>query len=332
MNNITRIRKHARLLAAAGMALLLAGLVFFFAAVRGDGEKKPVRVIYIPKIIDEKNTFWVQLLQGARMAADEYNMEITIVAPDTEEDYERQNELILWAIEEAPDAILLSPSSYTENTSAIERVVEAGIPLVFVDSEVAGDYADFLVTTDNVAAGRLQGEYIGRLADESSRIVVISHVQGSSTAREREEGLRLGLGEHEDQIAEVVFCDSDYDKAYSLMNELLDRYPDIDFVAGLNEYSAVGAARAIVDRGLQEDIGLVGFDNSMEQIQLLEEGVFEAIVIQNPFKMGYLGVEAVAELLGGDRPEKRVYSDSKLITKEEVFSEENQKLLFMFEE
>ena len=143
--------------------------------------------------------------------------------------------------------------------------------------------------------------------------------------------MRKGLGEYEDRIVDVVFCDSDYDKAYLLMLELMEKYPDIDLVAGLNEYSAVGAARAIKEKGRQ-DIRVVGIDSSLEEIQFLEEGIFEIIVIQNPFKMGYLGVEAAASLLNGEKVVKHIDSGCELISNDSVYTEENQKLLFPFRE
>ena len=200
-----------------------------------------------------------------------------------------------------------------------------------VDSEIDEDIADTVITTDNVKLGEVEGDYMRQYATEESQIAIIGHVEGSSTAIEREEGVRKGLGEYEDRIVDVVFCDSDYDKAYLLMLELMEKYPDIDLVAGLNEYSAVGAARAIKEKGRQ-DIRVVGIDSSLEEIQFLEEGIFEIIVIQNPFKMGYLGVEAAASLLNGEKVVKHIDSGCELISNDSVYTEENQKLLFPFRE
>lgn len=326
------MKKKVKIAGAVFLVALVLASFLGFCWYRSNKLRQPIRIIYIPKIIDNENDFWVQLMEGARMAALEYNMELTIVAPETEEDYEGQNEWIRWAIGQKPDAILLSPSSYTESAEAVWEVKEHKIPLVLIDSDVEGNPAESIIGTDNVKAGRVQGEFMRKFLDEDSQIALVCHVKGSSTALEREQGIRQGLGEFEKQIVDMVYCDSDYDKAYELMNQVLDEHPDIDMVAGLNEYSAVGAARAIIDRGLEKQIRLVGFDSSLEEIQLLEEGIFEGIVIQNPYKMGYLGVEAAFKLLAGEKVEKKIDSDCKLITREELYSEENQKVLFMFRE
>lgn len=325
-----KIHRRKLLLWAAVIIAAAALGIFFLKNNRRENEE--LRMIFIPKIVDEDNDFWKLLIEGAQMAAVENKVELTIVAAEKEEDYKEQNALIEWAIAQKPDAILLTPSSFTESTPYVKKVAEEGIPLILVDSEVDEDVADTVITTDNVRLGEVEGEYMRQYATENSQIAIVGHVEGSSTAIEREKGVRKGLGEHEDKIVDVVFCDSDYDKAYRLMIELIDKYPDIDLVAGLNEYSAVGAARAIKERQLQNQVHVVGIDSSLEEIQFLEEGIFEIIVIQNPFKMGYIGVEAGVKILHGEKVPRHIDSGCKLISNDSVYSEENQKLLFPFRE
>ncbi|MDE7015588.1 MAG: substrate-binding domain-containing protein [Kineothrix sp.] len=321
--------KNMRLWVAVGIAAAFLGFFFWQNSRR---EERSFRIIFIPKVIDEDNDFWKLLIEGVEMAAAENKMELTIVAPEREDDYEAQNELIEWAIGQKPDAILLTPSSFTETTPYAKKVTEEGIPLILVDSAIDEDIGDTLITTDNEMLGEVEGNYMKQYATKDSQIVIVGHVEGSSTAIEREKGVRKGLGEYEDRIVDVVFCDSDYDKAYELMMDLIEKYPDIDLVAGLNEYSAVGAARAIKEKGLHKGIRVVGIDSSLEEIQMLEEGVFEIIVIQNPFKMGYLGVEAAKKLLNGEKVPKYIDSGCELIKNDSVYTEENQKLLFPFRE
>ena len=88
-----------------------------------------------------------------------------------------------------------------------------------------------------------------------------------------------------------VYCNSSYEKAYELTKDMLNRYPQISLLVATNEYGAIGAARAVNDLGLAGKVKMVGFDSSVEEIQLLEMGVFQAIIIQKPVNMGYLGVE-----------------------------------------
>lgn len=313
-------------------ACVLVLLIAFFALRSYTQREHKYHIIYIPKVINENVDFWMLLIEGVEMAAQENKAEVTIVAGESENDYQGQNELILWAIEQKPDAILLSPCSYTESTEYVKKIKYAGIPVVLIDSEIDENIADALVATDNVRMGEVEGKFMKQFVTEESRIAIVGHVKNSSTALDREKGVRRGLAEDEDRIVDVVFCDSDYDKAYDLMMELIGKDPGINLVAGLNENSAVGAARAIKEKNLEDKIKVVGIDSSLEQIQLLEEGIFTGIVIQNPFKMGYMGMETALKILNGEPVPKRIDSGCELITREEIYTEENQKLLFPFKE
>ncbi len=79
----------------------------------------------------------------------------------------------------------------------------------------------------------------------------------------------------------MVYCDSQYDKSYELTKELMKKYPDLKMIAGMNEYSSVGAARAVKAAKAENRIRVVGVDSSQEAVQLMEHGVFQGIVVQS---------------------------------------------------
>jgi ribose transport system substrate-binding protein len=284
----------------------------------------------IMKIIDDSNDFWSAFAQGANMAAREYGVHLTIKGPDAETKYEEQGAMIEESIKEKPDAVILTPSDYIETQKYASKIEEAGILLVLADSVMEAEMGSCVVATDNIEAGRKMGEYIADNFKDASCIGIVGHVKGTSTATEREQGLREGLGKMEEKVAEVVFCDSDYRKAYQVTKEMLSRYPEMDVIAGLNEYSSVGAARAVNDLGLEGKIRMIGFDSSIKEVEYLEDGTFRAIVVQKPLNMGYLCVEKTIQLLNKEQISETVDSGSVLITKETMYTEENQKLLFPF--
>ena len=220
------------------------------------------------------------------------------------------------------------PANYTETVQYADRIEEANIKLVLVDSVMEKEMGNCVVATDNVEAGRKMGVFIKENSKEICAIGVIGHVQGSSTATQREQGLREGLGEFEEKIVDVVFCDSDYHKAYQITREMLLDYPEINVLAGLNEYSSVGAAKAVIELGLQDEIFMIGFDSSLKEVDYLESEIFEAIVVQKPLNMGYLAIENTVKLLENKELPQYIDSGSALITKETMYMPENQKLLF----
>lgn len=307
-------------------ALLIYGGVFW----KNHRENKELSLIYIPKVVDGTNDFWSSLISGTEMAAKEYNVELEIMAPANELDVQRQMELLEEAIDKNPDALLVSPSSFTELTDVLEKAKKQGIPVVFVDSYTEEALQDFTVATDNLEAGRMLGEYARDIVKEDTQIAIVGHVQGVSTAVEREQGFREGLGEKAANIVEVVFCDSSYEKAYTLMKELMEKYPDLGLIAGLNEYSSVGAARAVKEAGAEDTIKVVGIDSSQEAIQMMEQGVFQGLVVQKAFKMGYISVRETVRMLQGEKVDKSIDSGCELVTLENMYTSEIEKLIFPF--
>lgn len=307
--------------------LITAGLCLAYQKQR---QEEAYSIICIPKVYEPNNDFWNILLEGAQMAAEEYGVSLEIIAAPTEDDYETQNAIILEAIEKKPDAILLAAADYEKTQEAARLIKENGIRLVIIDSGVSGNLADTQISTDNIQAGIKLGAVAKTLIKGEGKIGIISFVQGTLTAIDRENGFRIALNDAEDRIVEVFYCNSDYDKAYEGTVQMLNNHPDITVIAGLNQYSAVGAARAIRDLGLTGRVKLVGIDSSIEQIQYLESGIYECIVIQKPFSIGYLGVEKAVQLLENQYVAVKYDSGSVLITRDNMYMGMNQKLLFPF--
>ena len=293
-------------------------------------EERKLSLIYIPKVVDGTNDFWKALILGARMAAKEYNANIEIKAPAEENDVEGQNQLLKESIKEKPDAILFSPSSFTESDELLKEAKEKKIKISFIDSYVDEPLQDLTVATDNLEAGELLGKFAASLLEPEDQIAIVSHVKGVSTAVEREEGLRKGLGDLADNIVEVVYCNSRYELSRQLTIELMEKYPDLKMIAGMNEYSSVGAARAVKASGAKDRIVVVGVDSSQEAVQLMENGVFKGLVVQKAFKMGYLGVKETVRMLRGKSYQKDMNSGCQLVTPENMYSSEIEKLLFPF--
>ena len=293
-------------------------------------EERKLSLIYIPKVVDGTNDFWKALILGARMAAKEYNANIEIKAPAEENDVEGQNQLLKESIKEKPDAILFSPSSFTESDELLKEAKEKKIKISFIDSYVDEPLQDLTVATDNLEAGELLGKFAASLLGPEDQIAIVSHVKGVSTAVEREEGFRKGLGDLADNIVEVVYCNSRYELSRQLTIELMEKYPDLKMIAGMNEYSSVGAARAVKASGAKDRIVVVGVDSSQEAVQLMENGVFKGLVVQKAFKMGYLGVKETVRMLRGKSYQKDVNSGCQLVTPENMYSSEIEKLLFPF--
>lgn len=312
--------------------ILMAALLVAVTGLMSPGvtQTRECSLIYIPKIKDDTNDFWSSLISGCKMAAEEYGSKLEIMAPDKEENIEEQNRLLKAAIEKEPDAILFSPSSMSASDKLLKKAKEKGIRITYIDSYTEEELQDLTVATDNVEAGRRLGEYARTLLDKDSRLAIVSHVKGVSTAVEREQGFREGLGDYAKNIVEVVYCNSLFEKSYELTNELMKKYPDLEMIAGMNEYSAVGVGRAVSDAGAKDRIAVVGVDCSQEAINLMEMGVYKGIIVQKAFRMGYMGVEETIHMLNGDAVAKNIDSGCELVTPDNMYDSDIERLIFPF--
>lgn len=310
------------------MAALLVAVTGLMSP--GVTQTRECSLIYIPKIKDDTNDFWSSLISGCKMAAEEYGSKLEIMAPDKEENIEEQNRLLKAAIEKEPDAILFSPSSMSASDKLLKEAKEKGIRITYIDSYTDEELQDLTVATDNVEAGRRLGEYARTLLDKDSRLAIVSHVKGVSTAVEREQGFREGLGDYAKNIVDVVYCNSLFEKSYELTNELMEKYPDLEMIAGMNEYSAVGVGRAVSDAGAKDRIAVVGVDCSQEAINLMEMGVYKGIIVQKAFRMGYMGVEETIHMLNGDAVAKNIDSGCELVTPDNMYDSDIERLIFPF--
>ena len=312
--------------------ILMAALLVAVTGLMSPGvtQTRECSLIYIPKIKDDTNDFWSSLISGCKMAAEEYGSKLEIMAPDKEENIEEQNRLLKAAIEKEPDAILFSPSSMSASDKLLKEAKEKGIRITYIDSYTEEELQDLTVATDNVEAGRRLGEYARTLLDKDSRLAIVSHVKGVSTAVEREQGFREGLGDYAKNIVDVVYCNSLFEKSYELTNELMEKYPDLEMIAGMNEYSAVGVGRAVSDAGAKDRIAVVGVDCSQEAINLMEMGVYKGIIVQKAFRMGYMGVEETIHMLNGDAVAKNIDSGCELVTPDNMYDSDIERLIFPF--
>jgi ribose transport system substrate-binding protein len=313
---------------AAVVALPLVGV----AAIRIVDLIEPPgneEVVVVLKTTGPHMEFWQIVRAGIQAAADELNVDPTIVGPRFERDIDQQIEILAGVVEQRPDAILLAASDYNRLVPYVEQARERGITVVTLDSALNSDIPVSFVATDNVAAGVEAGTEIDRLVPESRQIAIISHIRGVATAIDREAGVLQAL-EHRppEGLLGPFYAQNDLELAYETTIEVIEQHPNLGGIVALNENSTVGAGRAIRDLGLASEVMLVGFDNSKEEIEFLEDGVVQALVVQRPFNMGYVGVTTLVKALRGDRVEPIIHTDAVLVRKEEMFTEENQKLLF----
>ena len=209
----------------------------------------------------------------------------------------------------------------------------AGVRVVVIDSDVDSKGVSVRIGTDNVAAGRMSGEAALKTAQEKIVVGIVNAYAETQNCREREQGFReVLLGDSRVKGIYAVNVSTDALEARLAAEKLLREHPEINVLIGFNEPLAVGVAQAIYQQGLAEAVRGVVFDTNPRCVELLHAGVLSALIVQNPYAMGYLGVEKAWQLLQGERLDANTLIDTatRIVTRENMFTMESQKALFSF--
>lgn len=290
------------------------------------------QIALITKSTDSE--FFLSVFAGARAAAAEYNLDLTISGPGTEEDYETQNKMIDRAVEAGAEVIVFSAIDYERNTAAIDAAAQAGVRIVSIDSGVGSGHVSTYIGTDNYAAGQMAAQAALEGVEGPLHVGIVNYNEGTANGQERVQGaLDTLAGSGRAQVTAVVTTLVDAPRAQTDTVALLLDHPEINVVMAFNEPTSVGAAQAVrtLDRG--DNIFLVGFDSNVVTIDGLQDGYVDALIVQNPYAMGYLGVESAYKLLSGqgETLEPMVDTATRIVDRENFFTMDGQKALFAFD-
>lgn len=273
--------------------------------------------------------FWQTVRAGADAAGSEFGVNITWQGPSQETEVAKQISIIEDMINRKVNAIVMAACDENALVGTIQKAVDAGIPVITIDSGVKSDLPVSFVATDNVAGAKIAARELARLVGEQGEVGLIPFVAGAGTSEMREQGFREGIQEFPNiTLASVLYSESDANKAMDVTQDMLTSVPNLKGIFAASEPSVVGCAQAIKAADKAGHVKLVGFDASEEEIARLKDGTIQALVVQNPFQMGYLGVKAAVDVLNGRPVEKRIDTGVTVVTMENFDTPEIQKLLF----
>ncbi len=278
--------------------------------------------------------FWNEVKSGAFSAATEYNIDITFEGPDNEEDYESQNEMIEKAVSKNVGAIVLSAIDYEKNAPSVQKAIDKGIKVITVDSDVNVSGKELFIGTDNVSAGKKAAKRAVALCknQKSVNIGIVNYGENTENGQQRLKGFKDYISKVENaKIVAAVNVESNEENATSSAKRLLEENENINVLIGFNEWSTIGVGNAIKELNLKDKVFGIGFDSNVNCIGMLETGEIDTLIVQNPFSMGYLSVSKAAELLSGSKKNDSVIeTDTYVVTRENMFSPDIQKILFSF--
>ena len=291
----------------------LLSVLFFLLAACGGSQKKQIAVI--PK--GTAHLFWVTVHAGAEDAAKDFGVDILWNGAATETDFGRQIEIMDSMINRKVDGIVVAPSEKKILNQSLSRAKAMNIPVTIFDSGVdSEDYMSF-VATNNFEAGQMGARKLAALLGNKGKVIIVMNAPGGASTMERERGFQETIkSEFPDiQIVATQFGMSDRAKAMTVTENMLTANPEANGMFASAEPSSVGASQALKARKLAGKIKFVGFDSSDSLIEDMKNGVIDALVVQDPHKIGYEAVKTIVDKLNGKSPAKRIDLGARVITK-----------------
>lgn len=258
------------------------------------------------------NPFFVDLKEGAEEAAAQLGL--TIIATDAQNDANRQLSSVEDLISRGVNILVINPVDSSAVVPAIRAANQGGIPVITVDRGADGGTVVSHVASDNVAGGKMAGEFIIELLGGKGKVVELEGIPGTSAARDRGTGFNAAIASYGD-IKVVAKQEAGFDRArgMSVMENILQAQPEIDAIFAHNDEMALGALTAI--RASGRNIIVVGFDATDDAVKAVEEGRMVATVAQKPREMGKIAVEAALKHLKGEAIPEYVPVDLALVKK-----------------
>jgi ribose transport system substrate-binding protein len=316
-------------LSIATAALLLAGA----CARPGNETAGRLTVAMIPK--GTTHQFWQMVHAGAEKAAQELKVEVVWRGPLREDDRESQVTEVENAVARGVAGIALAPLDESALVGPVSTAMKRGIPVVIFDSGLKGnDYVSF-VATDNDAGGRLAGEHMAKLLKGKGRVVLLRYAEGHDSTSRREEGFLAALrGQPGIEIVSAnQYGGADVEGAYKKGESLLStlKTPDgrlsIDGIFCPNESVSFAMMRVLQDNGWAGKVRFIGFDASDNLVKGLRDGHLDGLVLQDPVRMGYLGIKTLVDHINGAKVERRIDTGVRIVTRETMDTPEMKELM-----
>jgi ribose transport system substrate-binding protein len=306
--------------------LIIIMVVLFSITLVGYGQAQEGKYEVAVIVKATSSDFWQYVIIGAENAAkDNPAIHVTTYGPPSEADMDKQLSILEDVISRKPDGIVISSTSSDATVPALEQAYDAGIKIVTIDNKVKTDKVHSFLATDNVeGGGKIAQELVDGLKAKGiplkGKVGFISAMAGVQVLIDRAKGFTDKLKELAPDL-EIIgprYVDNDVLKALSTAEDILTAHSDVVGFFADNNSTGDGLARVIIERKLSDKIVAVAFDSDPEEIKALESGVLKALLLQDPYGMGYKGVMSVFDAIQGKTLPKYINTGSTVATKENM--------------
>ena len=315
---------------ASVITLVLVGAMFpACSAGKSDDASESLVIAVVPK--DTANEFWSAVERGARAAGEKLGVTIRYSGPARGGDRAEQKRVVRNFLSTGlVHALAVAPIDENALVPEVRQAADEGIPVVVFDSAMADGPQISFVATDNREGGAAAARSLGQSLDGKGRVLMMRYESGSASTTKREEGFLAALAGEFPGI-EVVSADqyggATQDSAMRVSRNLLTRFESLDGIFCPNESTTRGMLRALEGVDRAGKVRLVGFDGSPMLLDALRAGKIDALVLQDPHRMGELAVETLVAHLRGKKVEAKIDTGLGVATRDTLDDPNIRRLL-----
>ena len=288
----------------------------------------------IPIIVkDTTSNFWQIVLAGARKAGKDLGVKVPELGAQSESDINGQIAILENAVSGKPAAIVISPTQFKALGQPIDEAAKKTI-IVGIDSAADSKAFTSFLQTDNVQGGRAGADALAaaiqaKYGKPEGDVALITSIPGVGSLDQRAKGFKEelkakypGLKLVADKVADGMAT-----TALNIMTDLITANPNLRGVFASNLIMSQGAGQAIAENKVADKIKLVGFDSDDKTVKLLKDGNIAALIVQDPYRMGFEGVKTALQASKGEKVPATVDTGVNTITKENMDTPRSQELL-----
>jgi ribose transport system substrate-binding protein len=288
----------------------------------------------IPIIVKDTTSFyWQIVLAGARKAGQDLGVNVPELGAQSESDISGQISILENAVAGKPAAVVISPTEFKALGKPVDEAAKS-VPIIGIDSSADSKAFTSFLTTDNVQGGRIAADGLAegiaaKYGKAEGQVALITSLPGVGSLDARAKGFKEELAAKYPNLKLVAdkVADGQATTGLNIMTDLITANPDLRGVFASNLIMAQGAGQAIAENKKADTIKLVGFDSDDKLVKFLSDGTIYALVVQDPYRMGYDGIKTGLAASKHEKIADFVDTGANLITKANMTGEKQQALL-----
>jgi ribose transport system substrate-binding protein len=303
-------------------ALLGLSAAAMGAAMLGGSTAAYAADVTIPVIVKDTTSFyWQIVLAGARQAGKDLGVKVPELGAQSEADINGEINILENAVAGKPAAIVIAPTEFKALGAPITEAAKT-VPIIGIDSAADSKSFTSFLTTDNVNGGKIAADGLAAAVKEKTGaikgdVAIITSLPGVGSLGQRDQGFKEEIAAKYPDLHIIAdrVADGQATTGLNITTDLLTANPNLVGIFADNLIMGQGAGQAIAENGVASKVALVSFDSDDKTLGFLDNGTIAALVVQDPYRMGYDGVKTALAVSKGEKVPANVDTGANLVTK-----------------